>query len=321
MQIYLKYFLIYKNKKPMNLDNLYNQHKERLYKNFVAVGNPTLYGTNIPANLRHLWGETSDIIAWGDSTIMMAYYIGMLATEYHLNNNTDTLDKLKKALLSLDRLDGVAENSFDPTLPKDLYNGFFIRDDVYQNTLELFPYLKNDGIKKVASDSTPFDFGDGKDATRNKEMSQDQYWHLLIGLALVIKLVDNIYCVQLAENFTYRVTKRISNNKWWIINPVLNKKVIRGADVRYLSYGFCKASNYINNKLNKNTLSHYNSLYKFVFIVSPLLCRLSREAESVINDNLVVLSKKIRAWAETQTWQKVTDLYLKLWALPATIKS
>ena len=87
-----------------------------------------------------------------------------------------TLDELYFALKGLLRLDDNAETSFfssgcTPTAPNR--NGFFIRDDVPAGFHSYFP-----GVGNSASDEdAPSEF--------QNEMSQDQVYHLLHGLAFI----------------------------------------------------------------------------------------------------------------------------------------
>jgi hypothetical protein len=255
--------------KLINLENEYKAHRKRLLDKFLVEGNPNYGGAYLPASIRHLWGKDSEVIKWGDSTIMVSYFMMMVATEHYLKPKLTTLNELRNILKTLDRLDAVAENAFDKTISKKTLSGFFIRDDVKKDFLKKNTKLTKNGINLVMSDSSPYDFGNGADTSRNKEMSQDQFWHILLGFALVKKLVDDDICNKLIDNFITRVMKHIINKDWFIYNPVLNKKVARGCDVRVFSYGFFKAANKIldtnvNDKKKKHLL--FRNIYFYLGI-------------------------------------------------------
>lgn len=234
-----------------NLDGEYKEHKLRLEKYFMVKTNTTsIDGANIPASVRHLWGTDGDILAWGDSTIMQSYYIAMLATEYSIHKSSATLISLKTALIVLNRLDFKANLHYGGEMDMD---GFFIRDDVTPAVLKHNPHLKDNGITKITSDTCPYDFGNGNNNGRNNDMSQDQFWHLLLGLSLVIKLVDDSYCISTAQGFVERVMGHIRKGNWLIKNPVMGDNVARGHNARLLSYGFMKASRKIAPKLSTST--------------------------------------------------------------------
>jgi hypothetical protein len=134
---------------------------------------------------------------WGDSTIHLGWYIGVLATEFAMLTNRNylgygypadlrnTVRELYCALGALERLDQFGEQAMWedheyyhsgitgtvgyqwPSTP-----GFFIRDDVASDTAAKLGYQL--GVSDyTASKKT------------DKEMSQDQAAHLLMGLALV----------------------------------------------------------------------------------------------------------------------------------------
>ncbi|MBA3284560.1 MAG: hypothetical protein H0U27_05810, partial [Nitrosopumilus sp.] len=174
----------------------YWHYRNRLRTYYMHVGEGP--GASIPAGIRNFinWetGEPS-IIHWGDATLYLGWYMGVLATEYHLlnKNNQETkeiLEELNYALLAVERLDSIAELRWD--LPSSV-NGFLIRDDIPENFLELHPHLNhnlNDKIfyneksgqalkvRQVVSDFI---------INPHNAFSQDQLVHLLMGLVLAAK--------------------------------------------------------------------------------------------------------------------------------------
>src|SRR6185436_18955237 len=137
---------------------------------------------------------------WGDGTIALGFYIGVLATEHYMLSNPAifpgadeddagrldrTLDELYHALFALERLDLNADASFpEPCTTDPSLNGFFIRDDVPADFNSHFP-----GISAIQSD-----FIDP--VLTNKEESQDQVFHVQTGLALVVALVEDDLVVE-----------------------------------------------------------------------------------------------------------------------------
>src|SRR5262249_22989230 len=128
-----------------------------------------------------------------DSTIYLGWYIGTLASEYEMLSHPSqypgadggkpdaanaTLDELYDALAAMERLDFVADAAFpDPCTTTPTLNGFFVRDDVPATSHQTFPPLTQ----------TLSDFIDP--VLTNKEMSQDQVYHVMIGLALAKRFV------------------------------------------------------------------------------------------------------------------------------------
>ena len=123
----------------------------------------------------------------------------MLATEYGLQqiNNQDLTQitqRIYRAMDALNRLDDVAEPEFGcgEFYTKEYsnsgytnINGFFIRDDVDN---DFFNYWASNGMNSWNNMVPKSDYLNTD--PRIKEMSQDQVWHLLLGLALVKHFVD-----------------------------------------------------------------------------------------------------------------------------------
>jgi MYXO-CTERM domain-containing protein len=217
-------------------DNLgkYWALRQRLNDEFTVVGDGP--GKSQPADERR---DSQGYIRWADSTIRLGWYTGVLASEYYLVTHpvefpgadggdsaraAKTRDDLYYALRAMERLDEVADASFPlPCTQAPALNGFFIRDDVPADFHLNFPPLTE----------TRSDFVDP--VLTNKEMSQDQVYHVLIGLALTKALVPQSatsngkvlpdYAVEQAR----RIIEHVSADGWVIKNPACdNRNVQRG---------------------------------------------------------------------------------------------
>ena len=226
-------------------DNLakYWRLRERLTAEFLSVG--PAQGQSQPAQERH---EAQGFIKFGDTTLVLGWYIGVLATEYELVRQPGrfpgadranaaqvnaTLDELYYALLAMERLDETAESAFpSPCTQSTALNGFFLRDDVPGD----FHLRVPGGLTTTFSD-----FVDP--VLTNKEMSQDQVYHVLIGLSLVKRLVPDTVVVRgkalrtWAMQQAQRIGQHMSASTWTIKNPACgNRSVNRGeAAVGYSS--------------------------------------------------------------------------------------
>ena len=237
----------------------YNHYRERLFKEFIAYDSttqPQHIGTFIAASKKVIT-PTYKIMWWGEGTINTSCLIQALTTEYLLNkingiDNTQTLHDLYFAMKTYERLDFYAETYFyNETTGTASLNGFFVRDDVPDNILELYPQLINydDPAEWRIYSDYYYDCCSWKDKY-HKEMSQDQVWHLLLGFALIAKFVDTTY-----ENYDFQYyAKEYSklmimqlqggeNYKWQLQNPVDGHKIPqnRGGKVRIMAYGFAEA--------------------------------------------------------------------------------
>jgi MYXO-CTERM domain-containing protein len=209
----------------------YEALRTRLKDEFVRIGDAP--GKGQPAEERN---DQQGFIRWADSTIRLGWYMGVLATEYELYTHTDlypgagvgkspidTLDELFYALRALERLDEVADASFPPPCTQTpALNGFFLRDDTPADFFNEFPpltYIRSDFVDPELT---------------NKEMSQDQVYHLLIGLALVKRFIPasaqangkalRSWAVEQAE----RIIQHVSKDAWVIMNPACDREVNRG---------------------------------------------------------------------------------------------
>ena len=235
-----------------NLDK-YWSYRDRLVEQFMVVGSDP--GMSMPAE--HV-DTINGIMKWGDNTIWLGWYIGVLSTEYSLLHDpfyaneytTDTarinqnLNELYHAINGLVRLDRVAEVDFEApcdSLP-DVRNGFFIRDDVDHGFESNFP-----GINSV-----PSDYNDPNQFIN--EMSQDQCYHIFLGVALAKKFlpdsleVNGMYLKETAIEQGLLVADWMHRDDWTIKNPVCNyKDVARGAEAILLAKGTSKAIQYISD--------------------------------------------------------------------------
>ena len=234
-----------------NLDK-YRSLRRRLVTEFVSVG--AAQGQSQPAPERM---DNLGLMKWGDGTIALGFYLGMLATEHYILSHptqftgaasspadiTATRDELYYALLALERLDRDADAAFpSPCSTTPALNGFFLRDDVPADF-----YTRFTGISTIQSDFV--------DPTlTNKEESQDQVYHVQHGLALVVALVPASVTVQnkplraWAIDQAQRITKHFTKGDWIIRNPACgNRAVNRGENAAGYSYGETFAAAYITD--------------------------------------------------------------------------
>lgn len=195
-------------------------------------------GGGQPATERHV---EQGYIRWADSTIRLGWYIGVLATEHHILTHPEhfpgadqgdsgraaaTLNELHYALRAMERLDEVADASFPPPCTQTpALNGFFLRDDVPADFYTNFP-----GLTEVRSD-----FVDP--VLTNKEMSQDQVYHVLIGLAATKHFIPAGTVVQgkdlrdWAVEQATRIFQHISKSGWVIKNPACDDRNVERGDL------------------------------------------------------------------------------------------
>lgn len=213
-------------------ENLAKYHalRARLLTEFTVVGEGP--GDSQPADVRD---EGEGFIKWADSTIRLGWYMGVLATEHYVYAHPAlfpgaapsapeaTLDELYAALLALERLDRVADAAFPPPCTQsEALNGFFLRDDVPAGYHQHFPPLT----------TTYSDFVDP--VLTNKEMSQDQVYHVLMGLALVSRVVPTGVSVKGRDLASWavvqarRIVELFAKDSWLIKNPACNRNVARG---------------------------------------------------------------------------------------------
>jgi hypothetical protein len=227
----------------------YHALRARLLTEFTVVGEQA--GQSQPADVRD---DAEGFIKWADSTIRLGWYLGLLATEHHLYAHPElypgaqsmapesTLEELHAALSALERLDLVADAAFPaPCTQTQALNGFFIRDDVPAGFHENFPPLTTTYSDLVDPELT------------NKEMSQDQVYHLLLGLALVKRFVPAGVVVEGKELSPWaveqarRIVEHVSKDDWVIMNPACSREVNRGPLATGFSGGTRQAIGFITD--------------------------------------------------------------------------
>lgn len=227
----------------------YTALRERLRRDYVAPG--TGPGDGIPASDRR---PSIARIRWGDATIRLGWDIGVWATELALLDRQEDFPGLSlerssterylyEALHALERLDNIADASFPaPCTSEPVLNGFFIRDDIPADFHERF-----EGMDAVASDFLDFE--------TQKEMSQDQVYHLMIGLALVRRYVDPALMVEgralrgWAMEMAERILRHIVEGEtpYTITNPACTRNVARGAATQAYAPGILKMAAYVTD--------------------------------------------------------------------------
>jgi|GEM_PF-3450534 len=174
---------------PQQNEDKYWDYRERLRNEFMIGIGPDM-GMSIPASVRDTVGG---ILQWTDCTIAHGQYIAILAMEYAImeskSYDTDqTIEELFYALYALNRLDYTAEPFFGGT---PSLNGFFIRDDIELDSLDMDDVLEhlNEGLPEYKITGLDSDYMD--EIPRNNEESLDQAILLITGLAMVKKWVPN----------------------------------------------------------------------------------------------------------------------------------
>jgi hypothetical protein len=216
----------------MSFSRKYEKYRKILRSRFLVIGRAQ--GHSLPADTR-----SSEHIHFGDATLFLGWYTGVLATEFHLLSEglittqtlrpQKTLRELYFALIALRRLIAAAADCFGPS--SNQCPGFFIRDDVLTELKDHFAGVA--GIESDYLDASPF----------LKEESQDQLIHLLLGLALVNKFIPPNAIIQgrplvaTAQHLAFEICSWPSTTRWIIKNPYVgNKKVDRGPYACFFSH-------------------------------------------------------------------------------------
>jgi hypothetical protein len=181
-----------------------------LRNNFIVVsGNVEQFGVNIPAtDLKLDANGNKTLLNWGDANDNMSHYLSVLATEYRLLKNNgqnykETIKELYYALLALERLDLYSEYSIRYRDNVGYwYNGAWIRGYV-DNTTDCNGWWIRDDISQGFWNNNYLHFGFSNIDYNNfksifktdnmESISQDNIYHLLEGLSLIRKLLDNEY--------------------------------------------------------------------------------------------------------------------------------
>lgn len=286
-----------------SLSDKYFHFRKRLVNEFtLGIGNG--FGQSIPASVRNSYDRSYNgehTILWGDATIDLAYYTGILATEYLLlskqNQLTEkTLQELYYALEAFNRLDYYAEEYFG--FPPSL-NGFFVRSDVgrglydqkyknknYADVLKSLNFNVQDSVNNIESEwLSNYLYHDEK----RFAVSKDQVFHLLLAMRLVVKCIpenvhydnflfrDNeITFVKEAKNITDRImqwihpsdkSNFISN---WSVKQPNRKKVGAGNNSWSFAHGMSQAQHEISGTKNpkQNGVSWWlaKAVYNFTWL-------------------------------------------------------
>ena len=224
----------------MNLVDKYQNYRTNLDRSFMSVGKGP--GRTLAADRRD-----DSCLSFGDATLFLGWFIGVLATEYHLLATglmtapglslRRSVRELKFALRTLDRLKRTAATAFGPPpspVPPEA-RGFFIRDDVDHGLLSHFPDVTT--LESDYLNPGPY----------LKEESQDQLIHLLLGLALVRKFVpprtfETRWILKRTRRLAWEICLWPSTTGWVIGNPYAGReKVERGPKAFVFSYPIVKA--------------------------------------------------------------------------------
>ncbi|MFH1380032.1 MAG: 3-coathanger stack domain-containing protein, partial [bacterium] len=256
----------------------YWYYRFRLKNDFLKVGpNP---GESIPAETRHISGANNGKIRWGDATMHLGWYIGVLATEYRLldDNNQNTLptkEELYYALNAFERLDINAEPLYGGN--QEAPNGFFIRDDVpadflTKNNNENLAHFNQELTCTTIVNGVTSDYileEEHPSDPKHAEMSHDQVYHLLIGFALVKRFVDDwvtyngVALRQKAIDMADNIIEYLKADSWITRNAVTGNTVHRGPHGAVLrSYGIAVAGHKITGEWwyqNNTSIANYFS--------------------------------------------------------------
>lgn len=171
----------------------YWYYRWRLRNNFTVVGD--CQGCSLPAQQRYYMNAPQ--LQWGDGTIQLGTYIGVLATEYYLlkesgGNTLQTIKELYFALLAFNRVDINAESSLDLNCNINPLNGFFIRDDVASDFIAQHPEINSSPVPTVGDVdvvTSTYVSNDPSNPTSG-EQSHDQAIGMLMGLRLIKEFVE-----------------------------------------------------------------------------------------------------------------------------------
>ena len=263
----------------------YWYYRWRLRNHFMKIG-PN-QGESLIINERGLGEPNHSKMNIGDVTINMGYYMAILAMEYNQlaqnSQNTDqTIKELYYALYAMNRLDINAESVFregftgEPNpLPGDL-NGFFVRDDIdkefYINNFEHFNNYKIPSESNLIVTDISSDWTHDSEITyehmlenegANSEMSMDQVYTIMMGIAMIQKFVpegikydadlafqDGEYEIKKeSENILRRIIRHCNGKNagegsfypWRIKNPVLDRNVKRGPNMGQWSFAISQS--------------------------------------------------------------------------------
>ena len=170
-------------------------------KHYFSTQGEGVYQSLVSAR-RNSWG--GDKVYYGDQTLDMGWYMGVLATEYDLlkprDNQTEldqTLTELYYLMKAMERLDKCEGKEPYPNQTEAL-DGFFLRKDYelaslpsssQQDVINNLNYKLNENDLfgwKPPGHPTYIDNLGENDTDDHFDMSQDQLIHLLIGYSAVL---------------------------------------------------------------------------------------------------------------------------------------
>jgi hypothetical protein len=284
-------FDVFSQSLSWNEYNKYWYYRYRLVNNFLVRGEESPQvcdqpsGYSIPAEAAFYAGND---LHWGDATLYLGWYMGVLATEYKLLTNSgqsteNTKRELYFAMKAYERLDRKSARLFYPQIPSancsDTYlNGLFVRDDVGTNAFQSSPEFRAryeaftlPGATPGFSLSSDYVRADNGVLKRNSYPSQDQIAHLFIGFSLVKKCLGSASYqgynfVQQAINYTNKIASRLDNNFW--VGHLENGESYQNNTnfvEEHTAYGAAKAAEWI-------TGNSYTSKFGFT---SPLFTQIS----------------------------------------------
>lgn len=236
---------VFSQSAALNLEK-YKAYRDRLKSEFMfCAQDGKVQGSYLPAELRKTDAYGYRIAYWADGTWWQGHYVAMLATEYaRFRKDSDTasalqtLEELRCALQVYDRLDMEAETCWNGEAS---LNGFYLRDDVPSVLKDTFAvHVINGDYTRRCGDLQ----------TTSNGPSQDQAWASYLGLALVLKLVDEPQAAdvraqasaiarRMVEGMQYTNAK--GKEFWQVMNPVNALLVQKEGDIQWLKYAHAKA--------------------------------------------------------------------------------
>lgn len=246
-------------------------YRDRLKSDFMVMGEGP--GKSIIANQRGFYNQP--VLFFGDATINCGWHLAVLATEHALLKKNgqptkNTEEEIYYTLKAINRLDKSAETCFKDEDGKpgcEALNGFFIRDDVpgdFLSDTSVFRHLNKKKYSSFQITQAQSDFSSSNPFS--KEMSHDQVWHMLMGLALISELVDDTVTfkeynlVGEARTITSRLISYMQSSDWKIFNPVTKSPVMRGRNASLLKRGAL----FVSSKINRDK-SQINNDGKFLW--------------------------------------------------------
>lgn len=253
----------------------YWNNRERLTNLFTKPDVHSPMGSNLPALM-----YKNKRLYWSDGTLNLGWYMGVLATEFHIlranNQPTDNVvELLYGALSAFDRLDMIAERAFYPQVNSFDYisNGFFIRDDV---TDEFVSNNWNADVVSSMESGYMHKISDPANTGNNFFMTADQLSHLMIGYTLIKRCIPadvnyrnigiNENLRAMAERQVEKVFTYLSSVEWTPKFPGSDIKVKYSSSTNVASYALGNAAEYVKSDVFANTDSDgQDALNKFIW--------------------------------------------------------